>query len=376
MTIHYCTNCLQSDTRPGIILNAAGVCSACEGHREKFQKIDWIARKKALDELFAHYRGSRKNGYDCIIPVSGGKDSTYQVYVVKELYGLNPLCVTYRTPLRTPLGQKNIDNLQQRFGVDLLELSVSPETERKFMLKAIKELGVPALPMHLAIFSFTLRTAVQMNIPLVVWGENPQMEYGGSKAERANQHLNREWLAKHGCLHEREAEDWADENLTMQELSPYIIPSDEDFNRAKLNSFFLGQYLRWDPLENAKIAIEHGFSPRAEGPVMGIYDFADVDCYMISFHHYVKWLKFGMTRTFDNVAIEIRNGRMTKEQGLTWIRKNKDDRPLKEHLEKLCGFLRVSESELFGMIEQFRNTDIWKKDSSGNWFIDGYLNLK
>ena len=374
--IKYCENCLQSDTRPGITLNSRGVCSACEGHREKFEVIDWTARRKALDELFDHYRKSKRGHYDCIIPVSGGKDSTYQTYIVKEVYGLNPLCVTYRTPLRTPLGQRNLDNLQSRFGVDLLELSISPETERKFILKATRELGVPALPMHLGIFSFTLRTAVQMNIPLIVWGENAQLEYGGTAAERHNEFLNREWLARHGCLHEREAADWANGELSMQELAPYIIPSEEEFKRTQINSFFLGQYLRWDPQENARVAIEHGFLPRKEGPIMGIYDFADLDCYMISFHHYVKWLKFGMTRTFDNVAIEIRNGRMTREQGLAKIRQNKDDRPLAEHLEKLCAFLKVSETELFGLIERFRNTNIWKRDASDNWYIDGYLDFK
>lgn len=355
------------------MLNNRGVCSACEGHREKFEVIDWSARKHALDQLFLHYKQNKKGHYDCIVPVSGGKDSTYQVHIVKNTYGMNPLCVTYRTPFRTPLGQKNLDNLQSEFGVDLLELSVSPETERKFILKSIRELGVPALPMHLAIFSFTLRTAVQMNIPLIVWGENAQLEYGGTQAERQNEHLNRQWLAKHGCLHEREASDWANGELSMQELAPYVIPSEEEFSRAKINSFFLGQYLRWDPLENTRIAIEHGFEPRQEGPVMGIYDFADIDCYMISFHHYVKWLKFGMTRTFDNVAIEIRNGRMTKAEGLAWIKKNKDDRPLKEHLEKLTGFLKISENELFDLIEPFRNRDIWKQDAKGEWYIEGYL---
>jgi N-acetyl sugar amidotransferase len=373
--IKYCKICIQSDTRPGIFLNSEGICSACEGHKEKVSKIDWEAREKELSRLFDQYRNTNGSNYDCIVPVSGGKDSTYQVYVVKKLYKMNPLCVTYRTPLRTDLGQKNLDNLQKSFGVDLLEFCVSPETERKFILKAIKEIGVPGLPQHLGIFSFTLRTAVNMKIPLVVWGENSQLEYGGTKAERQNTFLDRAWLTKHGCLHERQAEDWIDEDLTAQEMQAFRIPLDQELKNANINSFFLGQFLKWDPQENVSIAKANGFTARAEGPVMGIYDFADLDCYLIAFHHYVKWLKYGMTRTFDNVAIEIRNNRMSKEQGLEFIKNNKDDRPLPEHLEKICKFLQITESELFELLERFRNKDIWSKDQSGNWYIPGYLEL-
>lgn len=374
--ISYCSKCLQANTRPGIYLNSEAICSACEGFAEKSKYIDWESRARALASLFEHYRGkSSSTGYDCIIPVSGGKDSTYQTYIVKEKFGMNPLCVTYRTPLRTALGQRNLNNLQKRFKVDLLEFAVSPETEKKFISKATRDLGVPGLPQHLGIFSFTLRTAVSMKIPLIIWGENSQMEYGGTQSERMNEHLNRKWLAKHGCLHEREAEDWVDNNLSMAELNGFKIPSEEELNNADIKSFFLGHYLKWDPVENAEVAIKCGFETRKEGPVMGVYDFADLDCSLISFHHYVKWLKFGITRTFDNVAIEIRNGRMTKEQGIKLIKQNGDDRPLKEHINDICNFLEVNETELFAMIEPFRNKDIWTKDQNGNWYIDGFLDL-
>jgi N-acetyl sugar amidotransferase len=201
--IKYCKLCLQSNTRPGTKLNSQNICSACEGHREKTEIINWEQREQELKKLFDQYRNSNSNYYDCIIPVSGGKDSTYQTYIVKKVYGMNPLCVTYRTPLRTELGQRNLDNLCKEFNVDLIELKVSPETERKFILKAIKELGVPGLPQHLGIFSFTLRTAVNLKIPLIVWGENAQMEYGGDPVERQNVYLDRAWLSRHGCLHEK-----------------------------------------------------------------------------------------------------------------------------------------------------------------------------
>lgn len=371
--MRYCKECVQPETRPGIFLDDQGICSACIGHREKIEKIDWEERKGELGKLLAKFR--RKGGcyYDCIVGVSGGKDSTYQVHVLKNIFNMHPLCVTYKTPLRTDLGQANLDNMVRTLKVDLIELTVSPSTEKKFIYKAIEEVGDCAIPEHLGIFAFTLRMAINFRIPLVVWGENPQLEYGGTEEERKNPYLNRNWLMRHGLLQKRMAEDWIREDLSAEELVPFMIPSDEEFANAKICSTFLGHYLKWDPVENAKIAMDLGFKARVEGPVMGLYDFSDVDCKLITWHHYPKWLKFGMTRTFDNVAVEIRNGRMTRAEGIEWIRRNKDDMPPKDHLDSLCSFLGITQETLMHLLEKFRNTEIWKKDKDGNWYIPGFI---
>jgi N-acetyl sugar amidotransferase len=369
----YCRQCVQPTTRPGISLNDEGICTACVGHREKERVIDWAARKADFESLCDRFRGSAGSGYDCIVPVSGGKDSTYQVHVVKDLYGMHPLCVTYKTPLRAELGQRNLDNLVSRLGADLVELTVNPETERKFILKALREEGDCALPQHLGIFAFTLRTAVEMNVPLVLWGENSPLEYGGAQAERERSRLDRRWAAEHGCLKGKLAEDWVGGELTSREMVPFRFPTDEAFERAKIHSTFLGYYFPWDPIQNARVARELGFQIREEGPVLGIYDFADLDCELIGFHHYVKWLKFGMTRTFDNCSVEIRNGRMTREEAIERIRENLDDRPPQEHIDSMCDFLGISEAELFSMVEPFRNDEIWKIDDGGRPFIPGYI---
>ncbi len=353
-------------------MNADGICSACVGHDEKIASIDWGERQRDLHIIIDELRKKRRGAYDCIVPVSGGKDSTYQTHKVKEL-GLRPLCVTYKTPLRTPLGQENLDNLVKTLGMDLLELTVSPETERKFIEKAIREVGDCGLPQHMGIFSFTLRTAVQMDIPLIIWGENSTLEYGGTEAQRNNPFLDRKWAMEHGCLKDRIAEDWVDENLTREEMEPFRFPDDDHFARAKVSSLFLGHFYKWDPVENARVSQSLGFKPNPDGPVMGIYDFADVDCQLITFHHYPKWYKFGMTRTFDNVSVEIRNGRMSREEGVEWIRKNGDDRPPELHLAGIANFLGKEVQDLFAMIEPFRNKDIWKKDDNNRWYIPDYI---
>ncbi len=183
VNINYCIKCVQPDTRPGIILNHNGICSACIGHEEKFSNIDWASRKIEFDATVAKFRGRGGFRYDCLIPVSGGKDSTYQAYLMKKEYGMNPLCITYRTPARTDLGQQNLDNLRN-LGFDHIDFAVNPETEKKFVKKALLEAGAVGLPFHNGMFAITLRTAINYKIPLIIWGENTAMEYGGTANDR------------------------------------------------------------------------------------------------------------------------------------------------------------------------------------------------
>jgi hypothetical protein len=199
------------------------------------------------------------------------------------------------------------------------------------------------------------------------------LEYGGTELERGNFYMDRAWLSKHGCLQGKLAEDWVDEELTASDLRPFAVPTEEELRASGIQSIFLGQFLKWDPVQNAEISKGLGFQVRPEGPVMGIWDFADLDCKLIVAHHYPKWLKFGMTRTFDNVSVEIRNGRMSRERAIELIRKNKDDRPPAEHMESLCRFIGISEEEFYEILERHRNLDIWKKNAAGEWYIPGYL---
>ncbi len=368
--INYCKKCVQPDTRPGIFLNESGICSGCVGHEEKYKKIDWNSRKKELDEIIDKFR-KRGAGYDCIIPVSGGKDSTYQVYIMKKIYGMNPLAVTYRYGDRTALGQKNLDNLRN-MGVDHIEISPRPDAEKKFLKKAFFEAGDPCLVDHMGIFAVTLRMAVNYKIPLIVWGESTAMEYGGTAGDRQLPYLNKQWCLKYGCLQGKAPEDWIGEELTADDMLVYMIPEDAELAGAKISSIFLGYYLPWDPLENFKTAAAAGFEKSSDGPKLGLYDFADLDSTNIVVHHYIKWFKFGMTRLFDNISVEIRNGRMTRAEGINILREKSEKTP--EHEIKLfCAQIGITVEQFWLGLEKFRNLNIWKKDASGSWHIPGYL---
>jgi N-acetyl sugar amidotransferase len=365
--MNYCQRCITPSTRPNIEFDEEGVCNACRSHESK-PDIDWTARERAFREVVEHAKGQSR-GYDCVIPVSGGKDSTWQVIRCLE-YGLNPLAVTWKTPARTELGAKNLANLVN-LGVDHIDYQVSPRVERKFMYRALVERGSTAIPMHMALFSIPLKIAVKFDIPLVVWGENSAFEYGGTEEERTGFKLDSRWLKKYGVTNGTTARDWISPDLTEKELTPYFGPSDKELEERQVKAVFLGYYFKWDPETSLEVARAHGFQSRAEGPKTGYYNYADIDDDFISIHHYLKWYKFGFTRLFDNLSIEIRNGRMTRAEAVRLVQEMGDQTP-HDDIRKFCDFAGITQEHFFDVIEKFRNREVWSR-RDGRWMIEGFL---
>lgn len=363
----YCRRCVTPTSRPRIVLDADGVCNACRAHGTK-PSIDWRAREAAFRDVVAHAK-SRSHGYDCVVPVSGGKDSTWQIVKCLE-YGLNPLAVTWKTPARTTLGVANLDNLV-RLGVDHIDYQINPTVERKFMLEALDRFGSTAIPMHMAIFSIPLNVAVRFDIPLVVWGENSAFEYGAPADERIGFTLDVRWLKTYGVTHGTTAADWVSPRLSRRELTPYFWPTDDDLSARGVQAIFLGYYFEWDPAETLAVAARHGFRSSPGHVKTGYYDYADIDDDFISIHHYLKWYKFGFTRSFDNLSLEIRNGRMTRDEAIEWLCLRGDETPL-DDITKFCAFAGISPDSFFERIEKFRNPGIWIR-SDGRWIIDDFL---
>lgn len=363
----YCNQCVLPNTRPGIEIDDEGICSACRGAEDKDHGIDWAARSDAFDQLVERSR-KRAGGYDCIVPVSGGKDSWYQIMKAQE-YGLTVLAVTWRTPARTTIGQENLDRMITQLGVDHIDYTINPDVERRFMKAAFEELGATGLPMHMALFAIPIQLAVRMRIPLVIWGENAQLEYGGNALERLATRLDADWLAKHGCLQSTNAADWlGKEGLTEADLQAYRFPEQPDYD---VDSIFLGSFFPWDSFENTRRATERGFVSGAETHKVGAWSFADIDCDFISLHHFLKWYKFGITRSFDNLSVEIRMGRRTRDDVLAELRDRNWEAPL-DDIARFCAFQELPEDWFWTVCESHRNTMIWEK-KDGLWTIPGFL---
>ncbi len=363
----YCQRCILPDTRPNLTLNADGVCNACESHGTK-RSIDWAARSEAFRHVVENAK-ARSSGYDCLIPVSGGKDSTWQVVKCLE-YGLNPLAVSWKTPARTEIGARNLANLVS-LGVDHIDYQVSPKVERKFMYEALERHGSTAIPMHMAIFNIPPKIAVRFGIPLVVWGENSAFEYGGADDERTGFRLDGAWLRRHGVMHGTTAKDWVSKTLSERELTPYFGPTEQELDASGVTAIFLGYYFEWDPEMTRAVAAAHGFEANRAGARTGLYDYADIDDDFISIHHWLKWYKFGFTRLFDNLSLEIRNGRLTREQALRTLRERGDETPSGD-IRKFCDFVGITVEHFFSVCEHFRNADIWYRDA-GTWKIRDFL---
>jgi N-acetyl sugar amidotransferase len=362
----WCRTCLLPDTRPNLAIGADGICNACAAHATK-RDIDWTARAIAFRDVVGHAK-SRSTGYDCLIPVSGGKDSTWQVVTCLEA-GLKPLAVTWKTPGRTAIGAANLENLV-RLGVDHIDYQINPKVEKRFMIAALTRFGDPGIPMHMALFGIPLAIAARFRIPLVVWGENSAFEYGGTAEESRGFTLDAAWLRKYGVMHGTTWRDWVGDTLNERDMLAYAGPSDQELAAAGTKAVFLGYYFPWDPEATLAVAAAHGFR-RAERAKTGYYDYADIDDEFISVHHWFKWYKFGFTRLFDNLSLEIRNGRMTREAALDIVRRRSDDTP-HDDISAMCRFLGMDMDRFFAIAERFRNHAVWQKHG-GTWTIPNFI---
>lgn len=365
--MQYCTTCVLPDTRPNLSIQVDGRCTACGTTQEK-PSIDWTHRETQFRALVDDVK-AQSGTYDCVIPVSGGKDSTWQVIKAME-YGLKPICVTWRTPARNQLGQQNLDNLI-KLGVDHIDLSINPEVEKTFTIKSFKRYGSPVVPMHMAIHALPTQVAIEKNIPLILWGENSAVEYGGDDDALKGMEISRKWLMKYGVTHGTTAEDWVDDDLSLKDLSAYRWPEEAALKARNVRAVFLGQYFSWDPVMTAKVAAEHGFKA-AEQAVVGVFDFADVDdAFLMSIHHWVKWYKFGFTRSWDNLSLEVRAGRITRADAVAQIEARGNETP-KAEIDAFCSYTGITADQFFEIAETFRNHEIWEK-VDGVWRIRDFL---
>ncbi len=219
MSVRFCQSCVLPDSRPGIRIGEDGICNACKGHADNRTNIDWAAREGELHRIIDDVK-SRGSVYNCIVPVSGGKDSFWQIIQCLKM-GLKVLAVTWKSPGRNELGQANLDALV-RLGVDHVDFAIDPVVEAKFMRKTLIETGLDGGSDASRDLRHTDEDGpVRMNIPLIVWGESPFMEYGGDAGDSDLDLLNHAWLKRHGILQGREAQDWIGDELSPRELEPF-----------------------------------------------------------------------------------------------------------------------------------------------------------
>ena len=364
------------ETKPDLHIDEEGICNACRSY-ERRAVVDWEKRQNELIQLLERYRNKSAGNYDCIVPVSGGKDSTFQALKLKQ-WGFNPLCVTATTCKLTELGRTNIENLKSR-GIDYIEYTTNPSVRHRINRIGLRQIGDISWPEHLTIFTIPVRMAVQMNIPLLVWGENSQNEYGGPAADADNNVLNRRWLEEFGGLLGMRVTDLiGQDGITERDLIAYTYPSDDELRRVGVTGLFLGYYIPWDGYANALFSQAHGMHTYPTAIEGSMVNYENMDNAQTGIHDYFKFLKFAFGRTTDFACLHLRRGRLQRPDAINIIRERDGRFPwtyLGYRVEDILKDIDLPLEEFFSICDRFTNRRLFVCDSRGNPVLDAARNL-
>lgn len=338
-----CNRCGLPETHETIAFDTDGVCNICRQHEYKQSRIDWAANKKALDALIAEYRG--KHDYDCIIPFSGGKDSTWTLYYLVKEYGVKPLVVRFDHGFLRPNLEQNVKRVVRRLGVDIITFTPNWKVVQKLMLQAFLEKGDFCWHCHTGIFSYPMWVAIEKKVPLIVWGE-PSAEYTSYYSydqpeevdeKRFNRYINLGISADDMFVR-------LGGSIDERELKPYSYPPLEQLRAISYRSVCLGSFIPWDVKKQAEIIQrELGWQGDAVENVPPQYGYEKIECYMQGVRDYIKFVKRGYSRPSHLVALDVRNHRMTREEGEELIKMYEGKRP--PSLDLFLEFVGLSESE-------------------------------
>ena len=366
--IKRCTRCVVSNQRPRITFDEHGVCSACRYAEQKHNTINWESRWNELEVLCDKYRKS-DGSYDVLVPCSGGKDGTMVAWIMKEKLGMNPLCVTWAPHLFTDIGFRNLQNFIAS-GFDHIMISADGQVHRKLTKIAFEEMGDPFQPFIFGQYSAPFRVANQYDIKMVMYGEDGEVEYGGSMetANRASvpweEFVKNRWSSLH-------PERFEKAGITKKDLQRYTLSETEiqEMREKDVNQYFMSYFRKWVPQENYYIAAEKsGFQANELGRSEGTYSkYASLDDKLDGFHYYLMFIKFGFGRCTSDAAHEIRDGHITREEGLALVKKFDGEFPdhyYREFLE-YCG---MTDEEFWKVIDTWRSPHIWET-RNGEWTL-------
>lgn len=359
----YCKRCVMPDTRPHTLFNEDGVCQACKNYDKRIT-IDWQKRYELLKSICKKYK--REDGYyDCIIAVSGGKDSHFLTYIMKEKMDMNPLLICVTDPFtKTKAGMSNLKNMSEAFGCDIIQFNISIDLFRRVTKLTFEELGEPLRFIESAIYTVPQKFAVSLDIPLIIYGENSAYEYGTTKIENysASPYISAGHSAAAEKLGPKIETFWMDKGISRKKMNALIPPPKEDIEKVKPNPIFLSYFIPWDDERHYEIAKKHGFRDlRGEWNRDGcIEDYGQIDSVAYLVHLWLKYPKFGFGRVTDIVSRWIRREKISREEGIKLVMMN-DHRLDQRALDDFNSFLGYSQGEFWEIVEKFWNQEIFEK---------------
>ena len=360
----YCKKCVISNQRPRIVFDENGICSACNFAEHKNNIIDWEKRQNELKDLCNVHR-SNDGSYDVIVPASGGKDSNYVAHMLKHKYGMTSLTVTWSPHIYTDIGRQNLTAFINS-GFDNILVTPNGLVHRLMTKAAFLEMGDPFQPFIYGQYSAPFRVAIQYKIPLVFYGEDGEVEYGGSMDKADRPSLGYDDFVKHrfsGIT----PEYFSRYGIDKKDLDRYSLSKIElkQLKELDVEQHFFSYYHKWVPQENFYYSLEHtGFNVNPDRSEGTFTKYASLDDELDGFHYYLAYIKFGLGRCTSDVAHEIRDGYLSREEGVALVKKYDGEFP-KKHYGAFLEYMGISEEEFESVIETWRNEHLWtKKDNT------------
>ncbi len=359
--MRYCKRCLYPENHPlNIVFDSEGVCSGCRVHEEK-DELDWKIREIELEKILKGYQNSSGNNYDCIIPVSGARDSYFIVHTIKNVYGLNPLLVTYNKHYNTELGIRNLAYLRTIFNCDMLTMTVNPDTVKKITRATLRKMGSMYWHCIAGQTVFPVQIAVKFKIPLIIWGCHQGIDQVGMFSHLDEVEMTRKYRKEHDLMG-YEAEDLVDifDHVRERDLVQYFYPDDKEIERVGIRGIYLNNYIRWDTkAQHEQMINKYGYESGHQNRTFDYYN--DIDCFHYSdLHDQIKYLKHGYGKATDHATREIRFGRMSREQGID-IASSYVNKKL-VHSDLFLDWMKMDADGLDLVIDQHRSPKIWERN--------------
>lgn len=362
--MNFCKKCVMPDTRPGIKLNEDGICSACQSF-ERRKDIDWDKRFRELEAICDKYRGMNGNSFDCAIAVSGGKDSHYQVYLMKEVMKMNPILFSVEDNFEmTEAGKHNIKNISEEFGCPIISLKPDRKAQKKLMRYTFETYGKPTWFIDRLIYTFPMQMALKFNTPLLVYGENVSYEYGGADYEETYSARNQ---LSNGVASDIDINELLRiEGITEQVFEMTKAPSIDELNR--LDPIYVSYFIPWNSYSNYLLAKRRGFRDLTHewDRTHHIENFDQIDSRAYLVHSWLKYPKFGHASATDYAARFVRYGLLTRDEAKELVRKH-DHALDPKSVSDFINFLGYTESEFWKIIDKFYNKELFEKDIYGQW---------
>lgn len=360
--LRWCSQCLTMSTRPRITFDARGWCNACVW-TEKKKTLDWEVRQLELVRLLDRHR--RNDGqFDCLVPVSGGKDGSYVAYSLKQKYNMNPLCVTITPALPLPLGDQNLRAFVES-GYSHISINPDYEAMRTLNRTGFIQMGFPYYGWLISIHTAIIRIATAFGIDLIFYGEDGEVEYGGSTESSKNPIYDVRYQKK-VYLEGGYEKVLAASGLTGNELNFFSFPSDDELDKRMPQLTHWSYFENWDPYTNYLVAKEHCGLKEAEDSSAGTFtNFSQNDQALYALHTYLMYLKFGFGRASQDACIEVRRGAMDREQAVNLVRLYDGHYP-EEFIQRYLAYYQMLQPEFDAVLDRYANRDLFEKES-GRW---------